>query len=359
MSTKTVVTITGIRPDFIRMSKVFEKLDGQFNHIMIHTGQHYDDALSKMFFNELKIRKPDFTLATGKNSSNHYEQLSYLSKEVIYLIKRKKIDPSIILFLGDSNSAMVSAPLFKEGYKIGHIEGGMRSYDRRMPEEVNRVICDYVSDLVFVYTPTYKERLIRENKDPKQIHVVGNTIVEVVKEYMPKGKKSRDYIVADIHRNENLKTVEQYNHILKYVNETGKKLGMEVRLVKFYRAVKMINQHALLADKSFIKLIGPYGFLDYLELQYHAYGVISDSGTGQEECPLLKVPVVVPRNFTERPESVKFGNSILIGETTPIETMVKRTHHFFSSYSISSEQIRWLGDGKTSERIINILKRIL
>jgi UDP-N-acetylglucosamine 2-epimerase (non-hydrolysing) len=341
------------------MSEVFSKLDENFEHIMIHTGQHYDDELSRVFFNQLKIRKPDFTLATGKSSSNHYEQLSYLSKEVIYLLKRKKINPDIILFLGDSNSALVSAPLFKEGYKIGHIEGGMRSYDRRMPEEVNRVICDYVSDLVFVYTPLYKERLIQENKNPNQIFVVGNTIVEVVKKFMPTGNRSKDFIVADIHRNENLKSPEQYNHILKFLDELGSKTKLEVRLVKFNRALKLINKYKLLNDKKNIKLVGPYGFLDYLNLQYNAFGVISDSGTSQEECPLLGVPVVVPRNFTERPESVENGNSILIGENNPVEKMVTDTLKFFESYSISKEKLKWLGNGKTSEKIIKILKKEL
>ncbi|MGK9367354.1 UDP-N-acetyl glucosamine 2-epimerase [Melioribacter sp. Ez-97] len=352
-----IVTITGIRPDFIRMSKVFEKLDENFDHIMIHTGQHYDDELSRIFFQELKIRKPDFTLQTGKNSRNHYEQLSYLSKEVIYLLKRKKIDPDWVIFLGDSNSALVSAPLFKEGYKIAHIEGGMRSYDRRMPEEVNRVICDYVSDLVFVYTPLYKERLIKENKNPSQIHVVGNTIVEVVKEYLPTGPRERNFIVADIHRNENLSSPSQYNHILEYLDALGKKLGMEVRLVKFNRALKLIRKYKLLNDKKYIKLSGPYGFLDYLRLQYNAYGVVSDSGTSQEECPLLGVPVAVPRNFTERPESLENGNSILIGETRPVGRMVKETVKFFDSYSVSKDNIKWLGNGKTSDKIIRIIKR--
>lgn len=354
-----IVTITGIRPDFIRMSKVFEKLDENFDHIMIHTGQHYDDELSRIFFRELKIRKPDFTLATGKNSSNHYEQLSYLSKEVIYLLDRKKINPDIILFLGDSNSALVSAPLFKEGYRIGHIEGGMRSYDRRMPEEVNRVICDYVSDMVFVYTPLYKERLIKENKSPEQIFVVGNTIIEVVKEYLPTGPRKRDFILADIHRSENLKDAKQFNHILKYLNQLSAKTGLEVRLVKFNRAVKMIEQYSLLRDKKNIKLIGPFGFLDYLELQYNAYGIVSDSGTSQEECPLLGVPVAVPRIKTERPESIENGNSILVGENGPINKMVSETISFFQNYTISKKQIKWLGDGRTSEKIINILKRNL
>jgi UDP-N-acetylglucosamine 2-epimerase (non-hydrolysing) len=354
-----VVSITGIRPDFIRMSKVFEKLDQNFEHIMIHTGQHYDDALSKIFFNQLKIRKPDYTLSTGKNSTNHYEQLSYLSKEIFYLLKRKKIGPAIILFLGDSNSALVSAPLFKEGYNIGHIEGGMRSYDRRMPEEVNRVICDYVSDLVFVYTPLYKERLVKENKNPDQIFVVGNTIVEIVRQYMPSGSRKKNFILADIHRSENIKTPVQLNHILTYLNELSKKTGLEVQLVKFNRTVKMIEKNNLLAGKKNIKLVGPYGFLDYLNLQYNAFGIVSDSGTSQEECPLLGVPVAVPRLKTERPESLENGNSILVGETSPINRMVSDTISFFENYSVSKKQLKWLGDGRTSEKIINILKRKL
>jgi UDP-N-acetylglucosamine 2-epimerase (non-hydrolysing) len=356
---KTIVTVTGIRPDFIRMSKIFEKLDANFEHIMIHTGQHYDDELSKIFFQELKIRKPDYVLQTGKNSHNHCEQLSYLSKEVIYLLQRKKIKPSLVLFLGDSNSVMVSAPMFKEGYRIGHVEGGMRSYDRRMPEEVNRVICDYVSDLVFVYTPLYKKRLIKENKNPKDIFVVGNTIVEVVKEHPIKGKKAKNYLVADIHRSENLKDSIQYNHILAYLNELGKQLSLEVRLVRFNRAVRLIDEYKLLKDKPFVSLVGPYGFLRYLELQYQSYGVISDSGTAQEECPLLEVPVAVPRNSTERPESIRFKNSILVGETRPIDEMVHKTAEFFKCYSISPHKIKWLGNGKTSKRILNILKEEL
>jgi UDP-N-acetylglucosamine 2-epimerase (non-hydrolysing) len=341
------------------MSKVFERLDDTFEHTMIHTGQHYDDELSKVFFRELKIRTTDYALSTGRESQNHYEQLSYLSTALIELLKEKKLNPAMVLFLGDSNSALVSAPLFKEGYRIGHIEGGMRSYDRRMPEEVNRVICDYVSDLVFVYTPLYKERLIKENKNPDDIYVVGNTIVEVVKQYLPKAKKRGDVIVADIHRNENLKNPDQYNHILSYLNELGAKAKKNVVLVRFRRGVRLIEEHDLLKDKPWVKLVGPYGFLDYLELQYHAFGAVSDSGTSQEECPLLRVPVAVPRNFTERPESMEFGNSILVGETRSISTMVDETLDFFDHYLVSPEQVAWMGDGKTSQRIVRILKERL
>jgi UDP-N-acetylglucosamine 2-epimerase (non-hydrolysing) len=354
-----IATITGIRPDFIRMRNVFRELDENFDHIMIHTGQHYDDELSKIFFDELDIRKPDYTLNTGQSSRNHYEQLSYLSKAIIDLLKNEKIEPKIILFLGDSHSAVASLPLFKEGYKIGHIEGGMRSYDRRMPEEVNRVVCDYCSDQIFVYTPLYKERLLKENKPADQIHVVGNTIVEIVNEFMPKGEKTNDYIVADIHRSENLKDYRQYNHILNYLNELGNQLNKPVKLVKFRRALNLIEEHNLLNDKNNIELVGPYGFVKYLDFQHKAYGVVSDSGTSQEECPLLEVPVAVPRLHTERPESVENGNSIIVGETDPVEVMVEKTVTFFENYSVNEDKVKWLGDGSTSKRIVEILKKEL
>ena len=355
----TVVTITGIRPDFIRMSAVFERLDARFHHVMVHTGQHYDDELSQIFFRDLNIRKPDYVLETGLRSRNHYEQLSYLSVEIIRLLQRERIEPHIILFLGDSNSALASVPLFKEGYRIGHIEGGMRSYDRRMPEEVNRVVCDYVSDMVFVYTPLYKERLIRENKDPDRIFVVGNTIVEVVRKCMPTGPRARDYLVADIHRNENVRSVEQYSHILRYLEALGAELQMPVRLVRFARAVRLIEASRLLDGFRWVSLDGPYGFLDYLRLQYGAYAVVSDSGTSQEECPLLGVPVAVPRNATERPESVEQGNSILIGESHPVAEMVRRSVEFFAGYAISPERCEWLGTGHTADAITAVLEKEL
>ena len=152
---KTIITVTGIRPDFIRMSEIFKKLDSNFNHILIHTGQHYNKLLSDCFFKDLNIREPDYILDTGKNTNNHYEQLSYLSTNIVKLLKSNNLNPDIILFLGDSNSVCCSVPLKKEGYKIGHIEAGMRSNDMRMLEEINRKVCDVCSDIHFVYHQDY------------------------------------------------------------------------------------------------------------------------------------------------------------------------------------------------------------
>jgi UDP-N-acetylglucosamine 2-epimerase (non-hydrolysing) len=136
-------------------------------------------------------------------------------------------------------------------------------------------------------------------------------------------------------------------------------MDLEVRLVRFNRAMKLIEGNDLLAGRDHVRLVGPYGFLDYLDLQYQARAIVSDSGTSQEECPLLGVPVAVPRDFTERPESVEFGNSILIGETRPVNEMLDNSLRFFDDYKISDDRLAWLGDGTTSQTIVDILKKEL
>ena len=145
------------------MSEIFKKLDENFNHILIHTGQHFDKLLSTVFFNELEIREPDFNLEIGGVGKEHFHQSADLSVKLIELIRKENLNPDIVLFLGDSNSVTSAVPLKKEGYKIGHIEAGMRSYDKRMLEEINRIVCDHCSDFLFVYHDNYKAKAIKES----------------------------------------------------------------------------------------------------------------------------------------------------------------------------------------------------
>jgi UDP-N-acetylglucosamine 2-epimerase (non-hydrolysing) len=215
---KTVITVTGIRPDFIRMSEIFKKLDENFNHILIHTGQHFDRLLSDVFFDELEIRKPDYNLEIGGMGKEHFHQSADLSVKLIELIRKKNLNPDIILFLGDSNSVTVSVPLKKEGYRIGHIEAGMRSYDKRMLEEINRVVCDHCSDYLFVYHENYKEKALREGIPEENIFVVGNTIVEVANKLGYNGPRKRNTVLLDIHRPENFKYENRLRNIKKYTN---------------------------------------------------------------------------------------------------------------------------------------------
>jgi UDP-N-acetylglucosamine 2-epimerase (non-hydrolysing) len=307
---KTVVTITGIRPDFIRMCNVFKKLDQHFRHILIHTGQHYDEKLSSVFFSELNIRKPDYVLNTGKSSVNHFEQLAYLSIEIPKLFKDNNITPDLIVFLGDSNTAAVSLPLKKEGYKICHIEAGMRSYDKRMLEELNRTVCDHCSDLLFVYHEEYKKQLALENIH-ENVYVVGNTIVEplnIFKKSIMSVPKRGDMILLDVHRPENFKYVERLKSIFEFANECINRYNIPVKMLYFKRLVDAIKANNL--DLGKIEMVDLLPYVEYLDTVYHCKFIISDSGTGQEEPSMLNTFVVVPRDFTERPQSYENNCSV-------------------------------------------------
>lgn len=355
---KTIVTITGIRPDFIRMSHVFKELDKSFHHILIHTGQHYDTSLSDVFFEQLQIRQPDYILNTGKESSNHFEQLSYLTREIPRLFKEKTIKPDLVLFLGDSNSAGVAFPLKKEGYKIGHIEAGMRSYDKRMLEEINRTVCDHCSDILFVYHEDYKAQLARENIT-QNVHVVGNTIVEpfrMFREQIVSQSKQNKMILMDIHRPENFKYKHRLERVIQFANLCSQKYNLPVKVLYFKRLADALREFKI--DLGSVQITPLLPYKEYLETIYHSKFIISDSGTGQEEPALLDVPVIVPRDFTERPQSYTHNCSIHLDlENENYEAIfewLKQIEEGKRNIDAS-----WLGDGTTSTQVVSLLKQFL
>jgi UDP-N-acetylglucosamine 2-epimerase len=352
---KKVVTITGIRPDFIRMSSIFKKLDEDpfFEHTLIHTGQHYDKMLSDVFFDDLEIRKPDYNLDIGSKSKNHIEQQSLLGPSIINLITEKKIEPDIILFLGDSNSVLASIPLKKEGFKIGHIEAGMRSYDNRMLEEINRKVCDHVSDLLFVYHENYKEKAMNEGISEDSIFVVGNTIIEPLKlvNTWPLVQDS-EHIIMDIHRPENFNDRDRMNKIVEFANHCVSSTGFPVKLLSFPRTMSKISEFDI--DLNKVQTVPMMGYADFIKYQKSSKFIISDSGTAQEEPALLGIPVIVPRDFTERPESVESGNSVMLKMNSDFDQILG-----WAMQDHSNMNTDWLGDGQTSNKIISILKERL
>lgn len=350
---KTVVTVSGIRPDFIRMSEIFKKLDNHFNHILIHSGQHFDKLLSDVFFEELDIRKPDYNLGIGGVGKEHFHQSSELSIKLIELLRHQKINPDIILFLGDSNSVTVSVPLKKEGYKIGHIEAGMRSYDRRMLEEINRVVCDHCSDLLFVYHENYKNKAIKEGISEDNIFVVGNTIVEVVKKLKFDGKSKRDRILLDIHRPENFNHKERLKTIVALGNRLSESHGLPIKILSFKRTMNKLKEFDI--DLGNIEVVDLMSFKKYTKSVYHSKFIISDSGTAQEEPALLGTPVIVPRDYTERPESVENNCSVMFDVENNRWDVVE-AWLYLNCYKSDT---KWLGEGKTSDKIIQILKNRL
>jgi UDP-N-acetylglucosamine 2-epimerase len=352
---KTIITVTGIRPDFIRMSEIFKKLDENFNHILIHSGQHYNALLSDVFFEELEIREPNYNLGIGGPDKEHFHQTGELSTKLIELIRSENLNPDLIIFLGDSNSVVCSVALKKEGYKIGHVEAGMRSGDKRMLEEINRMVCDLCSDFLFVYHDNYKAKLQKENI-VDGVHVVGNTIVEVVKKHMPTGPKRKDCIILDIHRPENFKFENRLENIIKYANEMSDTYDLPVYMLGFHRTLMMIDKFNI--DLGDISVIPLQPFMSYISAVYHSKFIISDSGTAQEEPAILGTSVIVPRDFTERPESVSSNCSFMLDVNTATNSTWSDSQSWLL-LNADKRDVSWLGDGTTADQIIEILKRDL
>jgi UDP-N-acetylglucosamine 2-epimerase (non-hydrolysing) len=350
------------------MSEVFKQLDANFNHILVHSGQHYDRMMSDVFFDELEIREPDYNLHIGGPGIEHYRQTGRLSGKIIELLRKEKIHPDIILFLGDSNSVLCAVPLAKEGYQIGHIEAGMRSYDRRMLEEINRVVCDHVSNHLFVYHEEYEAQALAEGIPAESIHVVGNTIVEPCLNasypWLFVDDKADDQILLDIHRPENFNDSDRLHNILDFASYCRETYNVPVRMLNFGRTQKALEEMGINSTRLEMYDIEPIDLMSYktfLVQQYHSLFIISDSGTAQEEPALLKTPVIVPRDFTERPQSVDYGCSYMLNVNdkrgfNAAEGWMLKKLHFPNLNPIDSS---WLGDGQTSRSIVRILKEVL
>jgi len=361
-----IITVAGIRPDFIRFNAIYKELDKRCNirHTLVHTGQHYDELLSDVFFKELEIREPDYNLHCGAPGKEHYKLAGDITNRLIETIQLHELDPDIILFLGDTNSVVCSVGLKKEGYTLGHIEAGMRSGDRRMLEEINRTICDHCCDYFFVYHEDYRKNLLREGIYDN-IYVVGNTIVEVAKPIIKKikrRKRKQKHILVDIHRPENFKYKNRMKNILTLVKELQKSsFYLPVKWLDFPRATNYIKEYDLDMDisKEGIELVPLMSYKEYLRDVYNSAFLISDSGTAQEEPALLEVPVVVPRDFTERPQSVDNNCSIMVDvNESPNWPLV---HYWLVGIDFKNikMEIDWLGDGKTAKRIVDILEKEL
>jgi len=356
-----ILTITGIRPDFIRMSKIFKKFDENFDHILVHTGQHYDKMLSDVFFEELEIRKPDYNLEIGGPGKEHFHQTADLSVKIIELIRNEKLDPDLICFLGDSNSVVSAVALKKEGYTIAHIEAGMRSYDRRMFEETNRVVCDHCSEYLFVYHDNYRRKAELEHINPDNIFVVGNTIVEVSQELQTKllhEPKKNSQIILDIHRPENFNDRIRLVNIMTYANQMSIAHGLPVKMLNFGRTEQKLKEWGI--SLGGVELVPLMSYKDYVESVYHSKFIISDSGTAQEEPCLFQTPVIVPRDYTERPESVVHHCSKMIDVNFVNHSTWNECRIYLEDIESGkiTPRTNWLGEGKTSELIVEKIKEL-
>jgi len=314
-----IMTVLGTRPEIIRLSRVIEKLDKLCTHVLVHTGQNFDVHLSDIFFNELKVRKPDYYLAI-KGETFGQQAGRMLEKVDGVLVKEK---PDRLLILGDTNSGLSAILAKRRGIPVFHMEAGNRCYDDRVPEEVNRRIIDHSSDILMPYTERSRQNLLKEGIEGQRIFVTGNPILEVISHYETEISKSKiyrefglekkKYFLVTMHRAENVDSKPRLKSLLSALDQVQKNYRFPLILSLHPHTRQKIAQFVIKLSKSDIRFIDPPGFFSFIALEREAFCVLSDSGTVQEECCLFKVPNVTIRNTTERPETIECGSNILSG----------------------------------------------
>ena len=312
-----VMTIMGTRPEMIKMWSVLKKLDElNFDHIMVHTGQNYTKELKDFFFKDLELRAPDYQLAI--DTTNYGIEVSDVIRESDQLFR--KVKPDALIILGDTYSGLSVLPASHYGIKIFHMEAGLRAWDKRMPEQRNRILIDHISDILLPFNNYHRENLLRENIHPSKIFVTGNTTFEVMRAFLDRIKESnilktldlkpKEYLSVTAHRKENVDDLESLQKILEGLSLVYEKFKKEIIYPMHPRTKSKVT--GMTFSKG-IRIIDPLGFYDFNHLSMNAFCLLGDSGTTPEESLFYKVPCVSIRKTTERPETVEAGAHVVAG----------------------------------------------
>lgn len=352
--------IVGARPNFIKIVNILTLLevDKNFNVRLLHTGQHYNAKLSKVFFEELNIRKPDYNFNVG--SSTQTIQTSKIMIEYEKVLRKKKSD--ILIVVGDVNSTIACSIVAKKfNIVLVHIESGLRSGDITMPEEINRIVTDSITDIFFTTSINAKKILISEGKNPNNIFFVGNTMIDTLIRNKKKFIKpvifdnlkliKKKYLVVTLHRPSNVDNLFKFENIIKNLEIISKKILI---IFPYHPRVK---KHINLFKKKYknIKFTEPLSYLEFNYLVKNSSGVITDSGGITEETTFFKIPCITIRDTTERPETINYGSNVLIGNN------YKKLNYYVNKiinkkWKKSRVPEKW--DGKSSLRIYTILKKV-
>ena len=312
-----VMSIFGTRPEMIKMWATLKKLDElNFEHIMVHTGQNFTPELRDFFFKDLCLRKPDYEL--NIDTSGYGKEVADVILKSESLME--KIRPDALLILGDTYSGLSVLPAAHRGIKIFHMEAGLRAWDRRMPEQRNRILIDHISNILLPYNQYHRENLLREGIHPSKIIVTGNTTFEAMRAFAPQIEasdilnqldlESKKYILVTAHRSENVDNPECLANIFKALKMLSERLPHEIIFPMHPRTRSKLNNMDSLPR---IRIMAPLGFYDFNRLLQSAFCVLSDSGTAAEEGLYYKVPNVSLRMATERMETLESGATIVSG----------------------------------------------
>ena len=356
-----ILLVVGARPNFMKIAPIYAELRRRGKPvILLHTGQHYDENMSKVFFDDLEIPKPDIYLGIG--SGSHAEQTAKVMIEFEKVCFEHK--PSWVVVVGDVNStvacSLVSAKLH---IKCAHVEAGLRSFDRRMPEEINRLVTDAIADLLLTPSPDGDVNLRNEGVSEERILCVGNIMIDSLFLSMEKANSSTilsdlsitegEYAVLTLHRPSNVDTVEPFERILSALEVIGERLPIvfpvHPRTRKNAEKFKIMDRLEAIPN---IILTGPAGYLDFVALMANSKLVLTDSGGLQEETTALGIPCITLRENTERPITITEGTNVIVGSDT--EAILSAAEDVFETGG-KSGRIPHLWDGNTAKRIADAL----
>ncbi len=356
---KKIVSVVGARPQFIKALPVSLALKDSFKEVLIHTGQHYDKDMSQVFFDELKPLSSHYNLGVG--SASHGCQTGQMLIRLEGVLLKEK--PDLVLVYGDTNSTLAGAlAAVKLHLLIGHVEAGLRSFDKKMPEEVNRVLVDHMADFLFCPTQASVNNLLKEGIK-ENVFQVGDVMYDSVLLFQKKAESSskilkklklepKEYLLCTIHRASNTDIKENLSSIIKALIESGEKTVFPVHpRTRKYLSEWGLDQ--LLKKAPKVRIIKPLGYLDFLQLEKNARKILTDSGGVQKEAYFFKVPCLTLRETTEWIETVEAGWNKLVG--TKPETIIQAIKEFFPP----KRQKNLYGDGKSSEKIKEILMKKL